>query len=195
MSREKVTRETFHTRQVTCVGFSRSDGLWDVEGRIVDTKSYPIHIFDERAIAAGEPIHQMRVRITVDDAFVIREAEATTDHAPYAVCAEIGQAYQKLVGLRITPGFTAKVKELFRAAEGCTHITELLGPMATTAFQTITAGRMRRAEVSGLPVRRSREQDNRFLDSCHALRRDGEVAKRHFGPRPGDGGTPSSDAA
>ena len=45
--------------------------------------------------------------------------------------------FQRLVGLRIKSGWTQKVKELLGGVEGCTHLVELLGPVATTAFQTI----------------------------------------------------------
>ena len=37
---QPAERELTHTRVVTCRGFQRSDGLFDIEGRIVDTKPY-----------------------------------------------------------------------------------------------------------------------------------------------------------
>ncbi|MGH7035691.1 MAG: DUF2889 domain-containing protein, partial [Stellaceae bacterium] len=33
-------REPIHTRQIECRGFRRADGLWDIEGHLIDTKSY-----------------------------------------------------------------------------------------------------------------------------------------------------------
>ena len=42
-----------------------------------------------------------------------------------------------LVGLTIGPGWKRKVQNAIGGAKGCTHITELMGPMATTAFQTL----------------------------------------------------------
>ncbi len=35
-----VDREPIHTRRIECTGYRRTDGLWDVEGHLVDTKSY-----------------------------------------------------------------------------------------------------------------------------------------------------------
>ena len=35
-----VGRQHLHTRRVTCQGFFRDDGLWDIEGRITDEKTY-----------------------------------------------------------------------------------------------------------------------------------------------------------
>ena len=35
-----VGRQHLHTRRVTCQGFFREDGLWDIEGHITDEKTY-----------------------------------------------------------------------------------------------------------------------------------------------------------
>jgi hypothetical protein len=150
--------------------------MWDIEGRIADTKTYSVDIYGNKMIAPGEPIHDMHVRITVDDDYVIREAVALTNASPYACCAEINPSYAKLVGLKLTTGFTAALRERFGGPAGCTHITELLSPMATTAFQTIAAGRLRRDH--GKPRRSGSGEESRFWNACYALRADGEVARR-----------------
>lgn len=33
-------REAYHTRTISCQGWRRQDGDWDVEGRMVDTKPF-----------------------------------------------------------------------------------------------------------------------------------------------------------
>ena len=33
-------REPIHTRRIECQGFLRQDGLWDIEGRLTDGKTY-----------------------------------------------------------------------------------------------------------------------------------------------------------
>ena len=38
---DPVPREPLHTRRVECRGYRRADGLWDIEGHLVDTKAYP----------------------------------------------------------------------------------------------------------------------------------------------------------
>jgi hypothetical protein len=35
-----IGRQHLHTRRVVCQGFFRDDGLWDIEGRITDEKTY-----------------------------------------------------------------------------------------------------------------------------------------------------------
>ena len=33
-------RKAVHTRSIDCRGYEREDGLWDIEGRLVDTKAF-----------------------------------------------------------------------------------------------------------------------------------------------------------
>ena len=53
-----VGRKPMHTRTVQCRGYLRDDGLWDIEGHLVDTKPYDIPSEDRGGtIPAGEPLH------------------------------------------------------------------------------------------------------------------------------------------
>lgn len=183
----KVERTPIHTRRVECVGYRRSDGLWDIEGHLLDTRSYDMAFYDGRALAAGDALHEMRLRITLDREFVIRAAEAVTLHAPYPACPAIASAYQQLVGLRIGPGFNQKLRELFKGRDGCTHITELMGPMATTAFQTLAARKSEGADPepeSEQPGSVPREHlVDRLINSCHGWRSDGEPVRVQYPDR------------
>ncbi|MFQ5955759.1 MAG: DUF2889 domain-containing protein, partial [Kiloniellales bacterium] len=73
-----AAREPMHTRQIECRGYRRQDGLWDIEGHLTDEKSYAFHNQWRGEIASGEPVHDMWLRLTVDDDLLIHEAEATT---------------------------------------------------------------------------------------------------------------------
>lgn len=167
-------REHLHTRTVTCTGYLRADGLWDIEGKIVDMKTHAFELLNGAVIHAGAPVHAMRVRITVDDECVIRDAVAVTEAAPYACCADINPSYAKLVGLKLAAGFTAAVRERLGGVAGCTHITELLSPMATTAHQTITAGLRRRERGKHWSPQSTGSQ---YLNTCYGLRAGGEIAR------------------
>ncbi|MCY1293377.1 DUF2889 domain-containing protein [Pseudomonas jinjuensis] len=170
-------RRLLHTRQVTCTGYLRDDGLIEVEGRLLDTK--PSDMVDVyRTVRAGEPLHQMRVVMVVDEEFVIRKVSAVTEAAPTPECPGIASAYAALEGLRIGPGFTRRVKERMGGIQGCTHLTELLGPMATTLYQSsmplqVEAMRQRAVAEPGY------EPPRPFvIGACHAYRADGEPARR-----------------
>lgn len=168
-------RQLVHTRLIACHGYQRQDGLWDIEATLEDTKAYSFANRDRDGIAAGEPIHRMRVRVSVDDAFTIRAAEATTEAGPFAICGDIAPAFSALIGLQIGDGWRRAVNARFTGVAGCTHLTELLlGPVATTALQTVVNARSQRqqpASDGGAPA---------LIDSCHALRGDGPIVKREW---------------
>lgn len=165
-------REQMHRRQVECRGYRREDGLWDVEGHMTDVKSYSFHNDWRGEVAAGEPVHDMWLRLTLDDDLVIQDVEAATAKGPYQICGDIIGSFAVLKGEQIKPGFTLRVRQLLGGTKGCTHLSELLGPMATTAFQTIYPLRVKRAIQQG--------RRPAHLNSCHALATDGAMVKKHW---------------
>jgi hypothetical protein len=182
-----VGRQHLHTRRVTCQGFYREDGLWDIEGRITDEKTYE-HANEWRGpLKPGDYVHDMSIRLTLDHRFTIVDVEAVTDSSPYRMCGDITPNYRKLIGLRIGPGFTRAVKERLGGVHGCTHLVELLGPVATTAFQTAGSRKANelqaahRAKIGKPPMARDPDRPARkpyMLDNCHAWASDSEVTKR-----------------
>lgn len=78
------------------------------------------------------------------------------------------------------PGFTRKVRECLGGVHGCTHLVELLGPMATTAFQTIYPILVREKAESGEKDSSGDKRRPGLLNSCHAYASDGEIVKRHW---------------
>jgi len=182
-----VGRQHLHTRRVTCQGFFREDGLWDIEGRITDEKSYP-HANEWRGqLGPGDFVHDMSIRLTIDHKFTIVDVEAVTDQSPYRMCGDITPDFKKLVGLRIGGGFHRAARERLGGVHGCTHIVELLGPVATTAFQTVSSKKARdlnqaHREKSGYvapPADPDRPKRKPYmLDTCHTWASDSEVTKR-----------------
>ncbi|HLF58593.1 MAG TPA: DUF2889 domain-containing protein [Alphaproteobacteria bacterium] len=168
-------REALHDRHIGCRGFRRADGLWDIEAHLVDTKTYAFPNTERGRIGAGEPVHEMWIRVTVDDDFVVKAVEAAMDATPYRVCPEITPAYAILVGHKIGPGWSGTVRRLLGGTKGCRHLLELLAPVATVAFQTIAPLRERVARDTA-----DAEAKPPHLDSCHALASDGAVVKRHY---------------
>ncbi|WP_321912481.1 MULTISPECIES: DUF2889 domain-containing protein [unclassified Paraburkholderia] len=169
-----ATRKLAHTRQIVCTGYVRDDGLYDIEARMTDTKGHDSALLF-KDVPRGSPIHDMRFTITIDAHLVIRAAHAHTESAPTPWCSQINEAYAKLAGIAIGSGFMKEVKARLGGALGCTHLTELLGPMATTAFQTIM-GLQEGAHTSLAAAARGEGKPLLpMLDACHAWRADGEV--------------------
>ena len=101
-------REQVHTRKIELQGYSREDGLFDIEARLTDTKSYGFETDDRGWIDPGEPLHGMSMRMTIDEDMVIVAFEAATDYSPHAICPQIAPNYAKLAGLRIGPRLPAR---------------------------------------------------------------------------------------
>lgn len=175
-------RKLLHTRQITCEGFQREDGLWEVEGRLSDVRSYQTKTLSSGHFkrVPGEPLHLMSLRLTIDSAFLIVHAEAVTHFAPYPECNQINDSYRQLVGLTIQAGFIQAVKTRFRGHLGCTHLTDLLGPLATTVLQTMRPKMATERALRGEPPADEGPRPA-MLDSCHALRRGGEAAIVRWG--------------
>ena len=169
-----VDREKLHHRRYDFEGFQRSDGLWDIEGRITDRKTYGFPNDHRGRIEAGEAIHDMSVRVTMDDQMTIYEVVASIDAGPYGVCPAIAPNFARLAGVTIGPGWRKELRKRVGGTEGCTHVVEMLGSLATVAYQTLFGARSRgedRQEVRASP---------RLIDSCHAFRRDGEIAAKYW---------------
>ena len=170
-------RELVHTRRIECQGFHREDGFWDIEGSLIDTRTEEMATFGRGKIPPGEHLHEMWLRMTVDADLTVIALTATTVHAPYPACPHFPDRFEKLVGQRIEPGWTAKVRLLLGGRWGCTHLVELLGPLATTAVQTVYAWR----GETGQHLDDSVAPPTDFIDTCHALA-EGTEAVRHLWP-------------
>jgi hypothetical protein len=178
-----VPREHIHTRSIDCRGYRRADGLWDIDGHLTDTKTYGFSNHFRGELPPGAPVHDMWLRLTVDDKLVIHAVEAVTEAGPYEVCPSIAPNFQRLVGCRIYPGFQKQVRDLLGGVQGCTHLVDLLGPLATTAYQTVFPYRAREYEQRVAKGEIAPQQTGRrpkLVDSCHAFASDGEVVKRYW---------------
>ena len=80
-----AARSHLHDRRVVFRGYRRGDGLWDIEAELHDSKTQDFVLPGEGRWAAGEPIHGMAIRLTVDDDTVVHAIEvATTPPCPTA---------------------------------------------------------------------------------------------------------------
>lgn len=144
-------RKKLHNRSIHLEGFEREDGLFDIEARIVDTKTYAIDHNRRGILEAGTAIHDMAVRLTIDTDKTVRNIEVETFSAPYLPCFEVESAFKRLIGASLVKGWRKSVEAAVGNVDGCTHIKELLGPVATVAFQTTSGGQKLLREVMALP--------------------------------------------
>ncbi|MFC3226822.1 DUF2889 domain-containing protein [Marinibaculum pumilum] len=156
-----------HTRSLDIRVFRRNDGLWDVEGRMVDIKPVAYHMKDSSR-AAGEPLHDMVLCLTIDADLTVTSAWAHMHRGAHDLCPAITPDYSKLAGLRIGPGWNRKVRERVGAIQGCTHLTEMLGQMATAAMQGMWQ-ELAETGATSVPI-----------NTCHAYASDSAYVKEFF---------------
>jgi hypothetical protein len=190
---QAASRELLHTRDIQISGYRRDDGLYDIEAQLADAKTYGFVNQDRGYVTAGEKLHGMWLRLTLDDTMTIVASEAATDYAPYAMCPGAAPAFASLTGLRIKPGFLREAAQRVGGTAGCTHLRELLQQMATTAYQTISPYRAwREAQNTGEAAEPGSDKlDARIaqkllssgasiVNSCRAYASDGPIVRRRW---------------
>lgn len=171
-------RRHVHTRAIDYRGFEREDDLWDIEAHMTDIKTYAFRNNWRGEVAVGEPLHEMLLRVTIDNDFVIRDVVAVTDHSPFQMCPEITPVYKSLVGIKMGLGWRKAVRMKIGGVDGCTHLTELLFPMATVAMQTIWPLMKHKKNQADSDVGDSSKRPM-VLNTCHAWSTDSVVVKEN----------------
>lgn len=167
----EVERELTHTRRVRYEAYKRSDGLWDIEGHLLDTKNHDFRL-KTGVRRAGQAIHDMWIRVTIDRNFNILDAVAATDAVPYpGGCDRVPPVYRQLIGLNLIRGFRKKTWEILGGVKGCTHITEMLAGLPTAAIQSFAGEMPEEREDGGKPFQ---------LDQCQALETGSETVRRWY---------------
>ncbi len=175
---EPEARDPMHCRQVICRGYRRQDGLWDIEGHLCDTKDYDFTTRWRGDVPAGDPIHDMWIRLTVDNEFVVRDVQVSVDKSPYPICPAVIPNLQRLKGIPIARGWRRAVRTHLGGTEGCTHLVEMLFPLATAAFQTIYPARIR---DEGQAIENLAAGDKpMLLNTCHAYAESSPIVQELY---------------
>jgi len=167
-------RQLKHRRSIDVQIYARGNGLWEVDARIADVRTRETRMVTGLR-PAGSPIHDMLVRLVVDEHFNILEAGAETTAMPYpGECDAYGDAYRALVGLNLMRGFRHDVKARLGGVRGCTHITELVQVLPTAVVQAFAD------EVIDTRGDSADSQQPFQIDRCHALRSDGPTVRTYY---------------
>jgi hypothetical protein len=167
-----VSRTLAHTRRVRFEAYKRADGSWDLEAHLTDIKPFDYRL-SSGIRPAGQPVHDMWIRLTIDRRLAIVDALVLVEAMPYAgACSEIAPDYGRgLVGLNLARGFRKAVQERFGRVAGCTHLNEVLAQFPTAAIQALAGERIDNEDDGAKPFQ---------LDQCHALDTRGETVRRYY---------------
>jgi hypothetical protein len=172
-------RELVTSRKITAEGYLRDDGLMDIEGHLVDVRGYDLNNEWRGTVKQGDPAHEMWVRLTVDDALVIREVAGSTDAAPYPTCREVLPNLERLVGLNVSGGFKKQVRERIGGTEGCTHIIALIEAISSVAVHALAGKRRDQGRDAMLGTYGTRDAARHpLVDTCRSYAADSVIVKR-----------------
>src|SRR5204863_8132802 len=90
---------------------------------------------------------------------------------------DVAPNFAAVKGLKVGSGWNKKLKDLLGGTRGCTHHVEMLGAMATVAYQTMW-GQLAREKNQAAEAGSARRPA--LLDTCYAFAADGEVVKKNW---------------
>ena len=164
-------KELVHNRAISIRTSDLGDHTILVEGDLID------HRYRSRqneALEEPELVHHMVIRLKVKGpGMLIEQAEATMPHYPREGCPVVLPWIRNLEGLRITAGFSMKVKRVIGNIQGCAHLTSLVIAMGPSAVQGYWA-----AYGVGRERMSPREQAiKNVINSCYLWREGGPLVK------------------
>src|SRR3990170_7580964 len=110
-------KKLVHTREISMRTSDLGDHYILVEGTLIDHRYQP---GPNEASEEPDLVHRMVIRLKVKGpGMLIEQAEATMPHHPRDECPEVLPWIRNLEGLRITQGFSMKVKKVIGGTKGC----------------------------------------------------------------------------
>ena len=162
-----------HSRRVTYEGYQRDDGLFDIEGHLVDTKDHDFDAADRRAPGGRAGPRHVGARHHRPPASRSSTIEAQTDRMPYpgALRPHRPRLSRSSSAPTSLQGFRKRLHDAMGGVHGCTHLTEHARLPADG----------RGADVRGPAAREDAGADKPFqLDRCHALETTTETVRRYY---------------
>ena len=164
-------KELVHNREISIRTFDLGDHYILVEGSLIDHQHRPR---DDEASEESKLVHHMVIRLKVKGpGMLIEQAEATMPHHPREECPVVIPWISNLEGLRITQGFSMKVKKAIGGTKGCAHLTSLVTAMGPSAVQGYWAAYGVESEWLSLHD----EAVKNIINTCYLWREDGPFVK------------------
>jgi hypothetical protein len=169
---DQCQTEKIQNRQIDIVTHTDGDGHILVRGELHDRRLVPTCTIDGRWRQPGS-VHHMHICLKVaTETLTIASAEARMTQTPHPQCESIATSMTSIAGLRLVPGFSARVRRRLGGPKGCIHLTTLLLAMAPAALQGYWTQNDRDPERRRI----SKAHLERYLvDTCHVWRRDGDL--------------------
>lgn len=163
-----------HARNIEISTYESGSENIIVEGILKEDRLIPVyHHSGEKH--PPHTVHHMVIQMQIELlSLTIKEIKVKMPQTPHGDCIQTSNSLQKLIGMRIAPGFISKVKKTLGGINGCLHLTTLLLALAPAIIQ-------------GYWVYRNKEEGNNeispemvndyLIDTCWVWRKDGPLAE------------------
>jgi hypothetical protein len=159
----------YHTRTIEINTYEYDEQRLVVEGCLTD------HRLQDFYLATGEKrspglLHQMIIHMLVNKTTLeIEDLHVAMPTVPREECLETINSLDAVRGLRITRGFTSKVKALVGSGEGCNHLVALLTSMGSSTIQGYAAYKLQESS------RFTSDMINMLENTCWTWRAEGPL--------------------
>ena len=166
-----------HSRSMEIVTYECDEDHIIVEGRLKDDRLVETyHLSGEKH--PPQTVHDMTVQLQIDcRTLAISDVHTEMPGVPADGCDQTAQSLDKLKGMRVSPGFTSKVKSALGGTQGCLHLTTLVLAMAPAIMQGFWVHGSK--DPGGRKINRDLIE-NYLVDTCWVWRRDGDLIKKYF---------------
>jgi len=165
----KPKGKKYHTRTIEVNTYEYDDQRLAVEGCLADHRLQEFH----SAKGVKRPpgiLHQMIIHLLVNKTTLkIEDLHVEMPAVPREECLETINSLEPVKGLKITSGFTSKVKTLVGSGKGCQHLVELLTSMGSSTIQGYAA-----YKLQGSPGFIS-DMINMLVNTCWTWRAEGPL--------------------
>jgi len=171
---KKALGKKIHTRKIDVATYDYDDTSIIVEGILKDDRLQSYYTL-LRKKCSPQTLHHMVIRMQIDaSSLVIKKIKGEMPDVPEDECPETLKSLEKVKGLTISSGFTAKVKKALGGTRGCSHLTTLLLAMAPAALQ----GYFAKHAQEPLPETLSADVIKQTLgNTCFVWREEGPLMK------------------
>lgn len=172
----KNNYKKIHTRQIEVSTYDYDQNILLVEGRLKDDRFNQIYRPTGETSPPGT-VHHMIIQMKVRrPEFTIEDIDVEMPTVPQEECPDTRTSLEPVKGMRITSGFTVRVKELVGGVKGCAHLVALLTAMAPA---TIQGGWAAMAQKPSDPVKYFERTMKVVINTCRVWRADGTFVKKY----------------
>lgn len=179
-----MVEEKSAQRTVTVTTYKAHGGKAVIEGRLVDCRFKDNFLLSGERKPAGD-FHDMIVRLLVDIATqAIEDVEVELVKIPRQECAETEDSLSVIRGVRISKGFTQKIKSLLGGSQSCSHLRELveaMGPAIVQGIYSILTGNVSELRALMEDPRARKAFAASVINSCYIWREEGPEYQKLFG--------------